>query len=92
MKEKGQAIRDGERAFGDSGKRRSEEEEAIMVVARKRREANKDIPKGERLREDALTIKRPGTGIEPKYVERVSQMKARSTISKDQVITWDMVE
>ncbi|MDO8840801.1 N-acetylneuraminate synthase [Methanocalculus sp.] len=87
-----QAIRDVERAFGNGVKRPSEEEEAIKFVARKSIVANKDIPKGERLREDALTIKRPGTGIEPKYVERVSQMKARSTISKDQVITWDMVE
>jgi N-acetylneuraminate synthase len=87
-----QAIRDVERAFGSGVKEPSEEEIAIKSVARKSIVANKGIQAGERVGEDALAIKRPGTGIEPKYVERVSQMKARSTIFKDQVITWDMVE
>lgn len=87
-----QAIRDVERAFGNGVKGPSEEEEAIKSVARKSIVANKDIRAGELIKEDALAIKRPGTGIEPKYIERVLKMKTRSTISKDQVITWDMLE
>jgi len=86
------AIRDVEFALGNEIKCPNEEEMEIKKVARRSIVAQKDLNAGEQLRENVLAIKRPGTGIEPKYLESVVHMKAKTAILKDQVITWDMVE
>jgi len=86
------AIRDVEFALGNEIKCPNEEEMEIKKVARRSIVAQKDLNAGEQLRENVLAIKRPGTGIEPKYFESVVHMKAKTAILKDQVITWDMVE
>lgn len=87
-----QAIRDVERAFGDGVKCPCAEEMAIKKVARKSLVANADIQVGDILKKSDLTIKRPGTGIEPKYLNVLIGKTARKAIFKDLVITWDMVE
>jgi sialic acid synthase SpsE len=86
------AIRDVECALGDGIKSPSAEEEAIKRVARKSIVAQRDINPGEILGEDALAVKRPGTGIEPKYSDLLIQRKAKKKILKNQIITWDMIE
>jgi sialic acid synthase SpsE len=35
-----------------------------------------------------LTFKRPGTGISPKFLEKVIGKKAKRDIGKDKVIEW----
>jgi N-acetylneuraminate synthase len=85
------AMRDVECALGDGIKRPNEKEEAIKKVARRSIVAKTTINEGERLSENLITIKRPGTGIEPKYSEYIIHMKAKKIIEKDQVITWDMI-
>jgi sialic acid synthase SpsE len=44
------------------------------------------------LRDTDLAIKRPGTGIDPKFYESILNKNARNQIFKDQVISWDMIE
>lgn len=87
-----EAIRVVENALGNGIKSPSPEEDAIKKVARKSIVAQRDIGAGELLGEGALTVKRPGTGIEPKYTESLKQRKAKKKILKNQMITWDMVE
>jgi sialic acid synthase SpsE len=38
-----------------------------------------------------LTYKRPGTGIDPRDLERVVGRAARRDIAADTTLTWDMV-
>ncbi len=86
------AIRDVESARGNGIKEPNEDEEIIKKVARRSIVARCDIKAGTFLKENDLAIKRPGTGIEPKYLEFIAHRKARSLIQKDQVIRWDMIE
>jgi len=86
------AIRDVEIALGDGIKRPNEEETAIKKVARRSIVAQCDIKALDILKASDLAIKRPGTGIEPKYYESIVHKKARIQIFKDQVINWDMIE
>ncbi len=86
------AVRDVELARGTGIKGPTEEEEAIKTVARRSIIAKRDIRAGDVLTENDLGVKRPGTGIEPRYFDSVVRAKARVPIQKDQVIQWDMIE
>jgi sialic acid synthase SpsE len=86
------AIRDVEWAMGDGIKRPNQDEIAIKKAARRSIVAQCDINAGDLLKECDLAIKRPGTGIEPRYYELIINKKAKIPIPKDHVITWDMVE
>jgi N,N'-diacetyllegionaminate synthase len=86
------AIRDVESARGDGIKGPNEEEETIKKVVRRSVVAQRRINAGNLLKESDLAIKRPGTGIEPRYFESIVNKKARIRIPKDQVIMWDMIE
>jgi len=86
------AIRDVETARGNGIKKPDDEEEHIKKIARRSIVAQCDIKAGDELKASDLAIKRPGTGIEPKYVDFVVHKRARTLIQKDQVIRWDMIE
>ena len=86
------AIRDVELARGNGIKGPNEEEKAIKKVARRSIVTQCGIKAGDILKESDLAIKRPGTGIEPRYYELIVNKKARIHIPKDQVINWDMIE
>lgn len=86
------AIRDVERAFGDGIKRPVPEENSMKRVARRSIVAKADIQAGAVLKASDLAVKRPGTGIEPRYLDLFINKKAKKTIARDQIITWDMVE
>lgn len=85
------AIRDVESAMGDEMKKMQPCEVCNRDVVRKSIVAAKDIIRGSKISEKMLAIKRPGTGIEPKYAEKLVGKKARSRIKKDTVIVWDMI-
>lgn len=54
--------------------------------------AAKDIKKGESITSDALTFKRPGTGIAPSQIDDVIGKKALVDIAEDTLIDFDMIE
>lgn len=85
------AIRDVEKALGTGIKCPDPVEEEIKKVARRSIVAKRDIKQGEILTDEMLTIKRPGTGIEPKYYGSIIHKKAKHPIKKDQLISWNMV-
>ena len=92
LKEMVNAIRLIEKALGDGIKRPTPEEEEIKKVARRSLVANVDIPKGTVIKKEMIAIKRPGTGIEPKYLNVVIGKRAKRDIKKDEVLKWEDLE
>lgn len=87
LKQSVKAIHQVELAIGDGKRRLTAEEERIKKLVRRSIVAKADIPKGTIITEEMLDIKRPGTGIEPKYIESVVGNVAKTTIRPDEVIT-----
>lgn len=86
-------IRDAEAAFGDGVKRgpSSEEQEEMYAKGRRSVVAAMNIPKGTAITPDMLTVKRPGFGVKPKYIDVLVGRIARLDIEEDDIVTWDMV-
>jgi len=92
LKQMVKAIRDIERAMGDVIKRPTKGEEEIKKVARRSIVAKVDIPEGAIIAEDMLDVKRPGTGIEPRYLERIVGKRAKRCIKGGELINWEILE
>jgi N-acetylneuraminate synthase/N,N'-diacetyllegionaminate synthase len=92
LKEMVKAIRDVEKALGNGIKRPAKEEEEIKKVARRSIVAKVDIPEGAIISEDMLDVKRPGTGIVPKYFDFIVGMRAKKNIKKSNIVTWKIIE
>ncbi len=84
------AIRELEAALsGDGLKRPAETESAMRVQTRKSVIARSEIQAGELIGGQHIIIKRPATGIEPKLSHLVVGKRAKTTIRKDEAITWE---
>jgi len=86
------AIRNVEKALGDGTKKPREDEERIKRVGRRSLVATVDIPKGSVITRNMLDIKRPGTGIEPKYLDMVMGRKVKRNITEGEVISWSTIK
>lgn len=86
-------IRDVEVALGDGRKTGPSEVEAMEMYERARRSvvAACAIAQGTRLTREMLTVKRPGHGIKPKYIDTLVGRIASVMIDEDEVITWEML-
>ena len=85
-------VREVEAALGDGRKLGPSPEEAEMhQKARRSLVAARAIPKGARIERDMVTIKRPGYGIKPKYLDLVVGRVAKVDIEEDTVLTWEIV-
>ena len=51
-----------------------------------------DIPVGTILTRDMITYKRPGTGIDPRLIDKLIGRKATVSIRADQQIQWENTE
>jgi len=91
LKEMVKAIREVEKALGNGIKKPTKEEEKIKKVARRSIVAKVDISKGAIITEDMLDVKRPGTGIEPKYLKFIIGRKTKEDIKKDEIISLKMI-
>ena len=49
------------------------------------------IPAGTPVTRDMLTVKRPGQGIKPKFIDTLVGRIARVDIDEDDVLTWDLL-
>lgn len=74
--------------LGSSEKKPSKIEIDIAKIARKSIVANQDIAEGAIISRDMLSIKRPGTGIKPSELERVTGRKAKRFLKRDSLIQW----
>jgi len=92
LKELVTKIRDIERAMGTGIKEPHKLElEENFKKGRRSIIAAKNIPKGTIISRDMLIVKRPGYGIEPKFINIILGRKAKVAIDFDQWITWDMI-
>jgi len=84
-------IRRVEKALGKEYKQPIESELKARIHARRSIVAANNIPKGTVITRKMLDIKRPGTGIEPEFLDVVVERKARTDISEDTVLQWNMI-
>ena len=90
LKQMVSAIREVEESLGSPIKKMIPEE-AQKAFRRRSIIARVDIAKGTKLTEDMLIIKRPGYGIQPKFLDIIIGREAKRDIEKDDIITWEMV-
>ena len=86
LKEMVKAIRNIERALGSNIKKPSKSELPNIQIARKSIVAKTKIKKGDILRENNITVKRPGGGISPMKWDNVVGTKATKDYSEDELI------
>jgi sialic acid synthase SpsE len=92
LKEMIRCIREIEAAQGSGIKEKSAlEGEEMYIKARRSIHAKVDIKKGTTIQRDALTVKRPGYGIKPAFINIVVGRTAKEDIRADEWITWEKV-
>ena len=86
-------VRDVEAALGSSVKSGPSPEESVEMYAKARRSvvAAQCIPSGTTITRDMLTVKRPGHGIKPRYIDALVGRVARTDIEYDDILTWDLL-
>jgi N,N'-diacetyllegionaminate synthase len=85
-------IREVEAALGDGLKLGpAPEEQEMHEKARRSLVAARAIPRGATIERSMITIKRPGFGIRPKFVDLVVGRVAKVDIEEDAVLTWGML-
>ena len=85
------SIRQVEVALGTGVKRILQCERETYIVDKSSIVSWKDIKKGDKITEDMLICKRPGTGIRPKFLNIIVGRIATQDIPKDTVLTWDIL-
>lgn len=80
-----------EQARGDGIKRPSKSEYKNRLQNRVGLCSLTDIPKGTIITEEMIDIRRPGSGIQPRFFEQVVGRTARKDIPKEEAITWAML-
>jgi N-acetylneuraminate synthase len=81
-------IRKVEKALGDGVKRPTESEMEIKKIGRRSLVASRKILAGEIITQDDITIKRPGTGIQPELKEVIIGFRAVRDIDCDSLLDW----
>ena len=81
-------IREIEESFGTGLKVPSKDEIEMRRSFRKSIVAITDIKKGATIMPEMLSLKRPGTGISPKYFDFIAGRKAERDINKDVLLTF----
>ncbi|MEI7425088.1 MAG: N-acetylneuraminate synthase family protein, partial [Candidatus Staskawiczbacteria bacterium] len=85
-------IRDAESALGSSLKEPCKIEYEDRELGRRSIVAGVDIKKGEKIKENMLAIKRPGTGVEPKNLGKIIGKTAKEDIKKDSLIKYKSIK
>ena len=67
------------------------ESEAVKY-ARRSIVSKSSISKGTEIKENMIDVKRPGTGILPKYFSKIIGAKALKDIPEDSIIQWDDID
>lgn len=58
--------------------------------ARRSLVATKDFQKGEKIQASEIMVKRPGTGIAPKYLDLIVDKTLIRDVKEDELLQWDM--
>ncbi|MDD3626893.1 MAG: N-acetylneuraminate synthase [bacterium] len=88
LKKMVEGIRQVEQALGTGKKMPVKSEEEVKKLVRKSIIAVRDLNTGEKITSDDLEIKRPGTGIEPKYINKVLGSIVKKKIKSGEPVQW----
>lgn len=66
-------------------------EDKALRYARRSLVACRDIPKGQRITDKDICLKRPGTGLPPRLFDAVVGRTAATNIPADTVLTWNLL-
>ncbi len=91
LEEMADKVRQVQKILGSGIKKPTESEKNIALMARKSIIAKKDILKEQMITDDMLIVKRPGNGIEPKYLNQIIGKKAKKDIKKESLISWSEI-
>lgn len=86
-----ESIRNVEEALGDGLKKPRQSEVEMRRIARKSIVAAVDLPKRSIIKREMLAMKRPGSGIAPKYLEQLIGKQVKRKVKKDQVLNWNLI-
>ncbi len=92
MRELVDGIRFIERALGSGVIEPTPKELEMRKIARRSIVAAKNIDKGDTITRNAVTFKRPGTGLTPKFINYIIGRKAKVDIKRNELITFDKIE
>ena len=82
-------LRISEISRGSNIRQQFDSEIEAVKFARRSIVSKNFIPKGTKLTEDLLDVKRPGTGISPKYFYNILGSTTLCDILEDTTIQWD---
>jgi len=83
------SLRDVEASLGDGRIKPSDIEEEGRLFRRRSIVAAVDIRAHETIAPWMLSFKRPGSGLEPQYNEKITGMIARRNISRNTILQWE---
>jgi len=86
------AIRRIESALGDGQKRPAVSENEVARVARRSLTAAADIPAGVIISRELISLRRPGSGLNPAHLDRLIGRKTRVAIPAGSLLTLEMFE
>lgn len=89
MKELISQVRKVEEMMGSAIKSPNAAERATLKLARRSITSTQDILRGTKITEKMISIRRPGTGIAPKYYRKVIGKVALKKIPSETPITWE---
>lgn len=92
MRDLVKGVRIAEKSLGTYHRNISQDELYSRKLVRRSIAARFDIKKGETLTDENLKLVRPGTGLHPEYYHMILGKKAASDITKEHLLTWDMVD
>jgi len=84
-------IRIAEKSLGNGIKSLTDDEKNLIKFARRCLTAKNDISEGNAIKRDDIKIVRPGSGIEPKFIDFIIGKLAKTDIKKEEPITWDKI-
>ena len=84
-------IRLIEEALGDGIKKPTKIELKIRKLARRSIVSNTKIPERAKITENMLKLVRPGTGIEPRFINKIIGKIAKKEILEDEIIKWSKI-
>jgi N-acetylneuraminate synthase/sialic acid synthase len=85
-------IRRVEEALGVANKRLLPSETTARARLAKSVVAARDIPAGSVIAREDLAVKGPGTGISPRFIERLVGVTARQAIAADTLLPTEALE
>lgn len=83
------SLRVVEASLGDGRKKPSDIEEEGRLLGRRSVVAAVDIRAHETISPWMITYKRPGSGLDPRYGEKIIGMKARRNLGKNTILQWE---